>query len=226
MPVSDLLVLVTGTATEIGKTWAAARLATGLRAAGHPVAARKPVMSYAPGEEPTDAQVLAEATEDDELDICPSHRRYELAMAPPMAADALGRPPILIEDLVKELALPRTGIVLIEGVGGVRSPMAHDGDALSVAGRLHPDLLLLVAPAGLGAINDLLTSLDSIAYKWPVLVFLNRFDERDEIHRANLEWLRAALPIDIAVSIPEMVARVLPTPRNNLGASPPPLEVT
>ena len=223
---SDLLVLVTGTCTEIGKTWVVARLAEGLRASGRMVAARKPVMSFAPGDEPTDAQVLADATGEDELEVCAAHRRYELAMAPPMAADALGRSPILLDDLVAELAVPQEAVVLVEGVGGVRSPMAHDGDALGLADRVQPDLVVLVAPAGLGAINDVLTSLDSIAGRWPVLVFLNRFDERDEIHRRNLDWLRAASSSEIVVSVTDALAHILSAPRNNLGASVPRLEVT
>ena len=38
--------------------------------------------------------------------VCPPHRWYEVPMAPPMAADALGRPPFTIADLVAE-TLPR-----------------------------------------------------------------------------------------------------------------------
>lgn len=222
---SDLLVLVTGTATEIGKTWLAARAAEGLRQAGRPVIARKPVMSFAPEDDRTDAQILAAATGQDEMDVCPAHRRYEVAMAPPMAAEALGRSPILIDELVGELRLRGRGTVLVEGVGGVRSPMAHDGDAIALAQRLDPDLVLLVAPAGLGAINDVLTSLDSLGGRWPVLVFLNRFDDGDEIHRRNLQWLREAIAAEVTVDVSEVTERLLAAPRNNLGASVPPVEV-
>src|SRR5206468_1259236 len=87
------LVLVTGTGTGVGKTWVAARLLTELRAKGVHVAARKPVQSFAAGEGPTDAEMLAAATGEDLADVCPAHRWYERPLAPPMAADVLGRAP-------------------------------------------------------------------------------------------------------------------------------------
>ena len=92
-----------GTGTEVGKTWVAARLATVLRERGLRVAARKPAQSFEPGEGPTDAEVLGAATGEDPGTVCPHHRWYEAPMAPPMAADALGRPPIAIAELAGEI---------------------------------------------------------------------------------------------------------------------------
>ena len=40
-----------------------------------------------------DAAVLGAATGESPEEVCPPHRWYEVAMAPPMAAEALGRPP-------------------------------------------------------------------------------------------------------------------------------------
>ena len=213
----DAAVLVTGTATEIGKTWLTARVAEKLRARGIRVSARKPVMSFDPTDNETDAALLADATGEDEQSVCPPLRRYERALAPPMAADALGRPPIRIEDLVAELNLPQEATTLIEGVGGVRSPMAHDGDVLDLAGRLEIDLVVLVAPSALGAISDVLTSLDSIADRWPVIVFLNRFDPEDEVCRRNLEWLRSR-GITAAVDPAEVADHILGARASNLAA--------
>src|SRR5207248_10256147 len=103
----ERLVFVTGTGTEVGKTWVAARLADALRATGRTVAARKPAQSFAPTEAgSTDAEVLAAATGEAPETVCPRHRWYEVAMAPPMAADALGRPTIKIADLAAEVTFP------------------------------------------------------------------------------------------------------------------------
>ncbi|TDN77185.1 AAA domain-containing protein [Pseudonocardia autotrophica] len=52
------LILVTGTGTEVGKTWVTAALSRRLRAFGIEVAARKPAQSFTPGETATDAAVL------------------------------------------------------------------------------------------------------------------------------------------------------------------------
>jgi len=65
------LVVVTGSGTEVGKTWWTAAVASGLRARGVAVAARKPVQSYAPDDDATDAGVLAAATGVDPHTVCP-----------------------------------------------------------------------------------------------------------------------------------------------------------
>jgi dethiobiotin synthetase len=80
------------------------------------------------------------------------------------------------------------GVGLVEAAGGVRSPVAADGDAVALAGALHPERIVLVADAGLGTINGVRLSLAALA-GWPVTVVLNRFDPGDDLHRRNLEWL-------------------------------------
>lgn len=212
----DRLVVIGGTSTEVGKTWLAATLIRKLRANGHRVAVRKPVMSFASDDDPTDAQVLAAASGESEHVVCPAHRRYELAMAPPMAADALGRPSIGIADLVAELDLPPDGIALVEGVGGVRSPLAHDGDTRSLCEQLQPDIVVVVTPSGLGAINDVLTSVDALGVGTPLVVFFNHFDPTDDVHRRNLLWLRERERIRVAVTIDELTRHLEALP-NNLG---------
>lgn len=210
----DATVVVTGTATEIGKTWLTARVAEALRADGVDVAARKPVMSFDASDETNDARLLAAATGESETRVTPSHRRYELPMAPPMAADALGRPHIAIDELVAELDLPPSGVALIEGVGGVRSPLAHDGDTISLIERLEPDYVVVVGPAGLGAINDVLTTRDVLEKRWPLIVFLNRLDPSNDIHVRNLAWLRDRESVPLAVTprrVARCIAKLLPT---------------
>ena len=90
-------ILVTGTATEVGKTWFGSRVAAALRSGGRIVAARKPAQSFEPGTGPTDAEVLAAATGEPATTVCPAHRWYEVPMAPPMAASVLGRPEPTLE---------------------------------------------------------------------------------------------------------------------------------
>ena len=116
-------------------------------------------------------------------------------MAPPMAAEALGRPPFAIADLVHELRWPhdRVEVGLVETAGGVRSPLAADGDCLALCGVLEPDLVVLVADAGLGTINAVRLTVEAlVGVRAPVVVVLNRFDAADGLHERNLEWLRRA----------------------------------
>ena len=184
----DRLVVVLGTATEVGKTWVAARLVEGLRGDGRRVAVRKPVQSFEPGGA-TDAEVLAAASGEAAEEVCPPHRWYPLAMAPPMAVEALGVATFTISDLVGELTWPDgVEVGVVEGVGGVRSPIAADGDSTALAAALRPDVIVLVADAGLGTLNLVRLSAGALDHR-RLLVHLNRFDPDDDLHRRNREWL-------------------------------------
>jgi dethiobiotin synthetase len=189
------VVAVVGTGTDVGKTWVAARLLTDLRKAGLRVAARKPVQSFDPHDDPAglDAAVLAAATGELPEEVCPPHRWYEVPMAPPMAAESLGRPPFTIQDLMSELRWPADpdalDVGLVETAGGIRSPLAMDGDCLALCEALDPDVIVLVADAGLGTINALRLTLDVLGPLAALaVVVLNRFDPESDLHRRNLEW--------------------------------------
>lgn len=183
-------IVVAGTGTEIGKTWTAVKLIEHARARGLRVAARKPAQSYSSEDRTTDADLLAAASGEAAHEVCPAHRWYAVPMAPPMAADVLGRSRILLDELIAEMRLPdRADLTLIETAGGLCSPIAHDADNLKLIERLAPTRVLLVADAGLGTLNSVrlcLRALGAISTQ----VFLNRFDERSELHRRNAQWLR------------------------------------
>jgi len=112
-------------------------------------------------------------------------------MAPPMAADALGRNRFTLAQLVAELVwpAPAVDVGLVETAGGVRSPQTHDGDVVAVAGLLAPEIVLLVADAGLGTLNSVRLSVDALPKAVPVVVVLNRYDEGNDLHRRNRRWL-------------------------------------
>jgi dethiobiotin synthetase len=181
--------VIAGTGTEIGKTWVAVRLLQHARTLGLRVAARKPAQSYARGEGSTDAELLAAAANEDPHIVCPPHRWYPIPMAPPMAADALGLPPIKLEQLVAESAWPlNVELAVIETAGGLCSPIAHDADNLVLIEKLAPTRVILVADAGLGTLNAVRLCLRALAGR-PTTVFLNRFDAIIELHVRNREWL-------------------------------------
>jgi dethiobiotin synthetase len=210
----ERLVLVVGSGTEVGKTWVTCRLARVLRRRGLIVVARKPAQSYDAGDDlsDTDAALLAHATGDHPAAVCPQHRWYPVAMAPPMAAEALGRRPFTIADLVDELAWPAVvGVGLVEAAGGVRSPLAADGDAAALAGALRPDRVVLVADAGLGTINGVRLSMAALA-PWPVTVVLNRFDPADDLHVRNLEWLGGVDGFDVVTDAEDLVSPIVGWP--------------
>jgi len=210
----ERLVVVTGTATEIGKTYVGAATARELRSAGVSVRARKPAQSFEAGTpaSATDAGVLAASTGERPEDVCPPHRWLAVPMAPPMAADVLGTPPFTIADLVGELAWPDgIEVGLVEGVGGPRSPLADDGDTIDLADALDADHMVLVADAGLGTINAVRLSVAAIGRARPVTVVLNRYDEADDLHRRNREWLVKTDGLDVVCTGEEVAAAIKAT---------------
>lgn len=203
------LLVVTGTGTEIGKTWVSAHLARRLITDGLTVAVRKPAQSFAAEDLLTDAHVLAEASGDTPETVCPPHRWYPVPMAPPMAAAALGLPEPSLGDLVDEIGSgwPQTAtdVGLVEGAGGVASPQAVDGDTAELARLLDADGAVLVADAGLGTINLVRLAMAALS---PIrsVVFLNRYDDGDVLHRANREWLQSRDGFEVAVTVEELAA--------------------
>jgi dethiobiotin synthetase len=188
-------VFVSGTGTEVGKTWWTAATARELRAAGTHVAARKPVQSGDPGAL-TDADVLGDATGEAPATVCPPRRTYPLAWAPPMAARELGEPGFTTADLAGGIAWPAAvDVGLVEGVGGPRSPIADDGDNVDLALLLGPDLVVVVADAGLGTINAVRLSA-AVYAGFPVVVALNRFGP-DPLHQRNREHLTTVDGFDV-----------------------------
>ena len=242
----DRVVLVCGTGTEVGKTWVAATLLQELRRRGLSVAARKPAQSFDVDREAdligerTDAEVLGEASGERPEVVCLPARSYHRAMAPPMAAEALGLPPFTLGDLADELRWPEPAatVGLVESAGGVRSPLASDGDAVDLGRLLRPEVVLLVADAGLGTINGVRLSVGALRPLTDpptaddpgggparLLVALNRFDEDHDLHGRNLRWLVDRDGLEV-VTVPggaaHLADRVLEAPRRHSagGASP------
>jgi dethiobiotin synthetase len=196
------VVAVAGTGTDVGKTFVAAGVLRTLHKRGYAIAARKPVQSFSPGDASTDADELARATGADPTTVCPRHRWLPAPLAPPMAAEALGLPPFTVGELAAEVTanLPGHARVLVETAGGVRSPIAADGDCVDLVVALAPALVVLVADAGLGTINAIRLSTDALA-RQRVVVYLNRFDADCDLHRRNMDWLRARAGLHVVADV-------------------------
>ena len=202
----ERLVVVLGTATGVGKTLVSAQVLARLKAEGASVAARKPVQSFAPCDPETDADVLGRATGEAPQVVCPRHRWYAMAMAPPIAAAFLGIEPPSQDELLAELSWPAgpVDVGIVETVGGPRSPLAADGDSAALVAALDADVAVLVSHAALGAINAV--RLCAPAVPRPLVVFLNRFD-RTDVHDRNLRWLQAE-GFDVVTGVGDLARRV------------------
>lgn len=202
--------VVAGTGTEVGKTWVGAAVLRAARAGGHRVAARKPAQSFDAADTSTDADVLGGASGEPPEVVCPPHRHYELPMAPFMAAARLGRPPFVLDDLLHELRWPpATELGLLEGAGGLRSPITADGgDTLDLARAIGADAVVLVADAGLGTINSVRLAAAAL-HGLPTVLYLNRYVDDDPLHHDNRDWLERHLGLPLHVEPVALLGHLL-----------------
>jgi dethiobiotin synthetase len=205
----SVLTVVTGTGAEVGKTSVAAQTIRALVAAGCSVSASKPVQSYSHHGATTDADVLAAASGERPEEVCLPGRSYPVDMAPPMAAEHLGLPPVLLADLEREVAarwpLHPVDFGFVEGVGGVASPLAVNGDTAALARHLRPDLILLVARAEMGVINSVRLCHESLP-SLPIVTHLNRFDPKAGLHLLTQQWLSERDGFVVTTGVPDLVA--------------------
>jgi dethiobiotin synthetase len=161
-------IFVSGTGTDVGKTFLSAALIRYWRAAGHKVAAVKPVVS---GFDPATAQasdpgVLLAALGYPITDIdAMSPWRFAAPLSPDMAAAREGR--ALDFDAIVEFsrhAAKSADRVLIEGVGGIMVPLDERHTVLDWMSALRLPVLL-VAGSYLGTISHTLTALRVLAQR-------------------------------------------------------------
>ena len=158
---------ITGTDTEVGKTWVASMIVRCLVESGHRVGVYKPVASdcIVDGKKlvAEDALALWEAAGRPlSLDaVCP--QKFEAPLAAPLAARAEGR--TIDSKLLREgvsVWTDECDIVVVEGAGGLMSPVTEDEFVADLAADLgYP--LIVVAPNVLGVINQSLQTLITAA---------------------------------------------------------------
>lgn len=160
-------IFVTGAGTDVGKTFVACGLVAELRRRGHAVAAFKPLASgfdpaHAPASDPGALlTALGEPVSPANLDrIAPF--RYRAALAPDMAAAAEGKS-VDFNAVVafSHRAMEAADMVIIEGVGGVMSPITEHHTVLDWIAALNVPALL-VTGTYLGAQTHALTALAAL----------------------------------------------------------------
>ena len=158
---------VTGTDTEVGKTYVAAMIARALVEAGCRVGVYKPVASGCRREGGElisgDARALWEAAGRPGLldRVCP--QRFTAPLAPHLAAREEGKG--IDEQLLRtgiEYWQGRSEIVIVEGIGGLMSPLGEEDYVAELAEEFGFPLLV-VAKNSLGVINQTLQTLITAA---------------------------------------------------------------
>lgn len=203
---------IVGTNTEVGKTYVTALIARQLVAQGKKVGVYKPVASdcYDDGSEviSEDAMALWQAAGQPLTwqEVCP--QRFRAPLAPYLAAKEEGKEldPQLMRDGLKSWT-DGFDIILVEGAGGLMSPLTEQEYVADLAADFGFPLIL-VAPNVLGTINQTLQTLITASAFDEGLhvggVVLNHFQYLDDDPSVNSNWneiaKRTPTPLLVEVS--------------------------
>jgi dethiobiotin synthetase len=208
--VSAPILVITGTDTGVGKTVVSAGLAKALVARGVQTVAIKPVESgtddLTPHEE--DGALLARAT--GQTTPTRALTRLGAPVAPPVAAELEG---VELDDggwtrAVLEASMG-TDMVIVEGAGGLLSPLSWDRTLLDLATIWDADALV-VAPNRLGVISHTRLTLSALrdAGVTPHAVVLSECPTRDGSIVSNAESLRRLEPGLPIIELPRLPAPI------------------
>ena len=158
-------VFITGTSTEVGKTFIGVAIASALTQRNIKVIPRKPIESGCErnAEEliPADAVALKEAAayQGSLSEVCPY--RFEPPISPVRAAHLADK--ILTTEQLVSICMEGSeqGFLLVEGAGGFYSPLAENGLNADLAVALQLPVLL-VADDRLGVLSQVLLNVEAI----------------------------------------------------------------
>jgi len=191
-------VFITGTGTDVGKTFIGVAIAKALTEREIKVIPRKPIESgcTSSGDEliPGDATALKAAAkyEGSLSEICPY--RFEPPISPVRAAHLANK--VLTTEQLVSICLQGSeqGFTLVEGAGGFYSPLAENGLNADLAVALQLPVIL-VADDRLGVLSQVLLSVEAITIRGLHLcaVILNNLDTNNDEHMNNTADLREHL---------------------------------
>lgn len=157
---------ITGTDTDVGKTYVTALLVKTLRKAGFDVGYYKAAISGSPTAAESDAGFVNRFAGINEPEDMILSYLYQNAVSPHLAARIEGNP-VEKEVILKawERVTKAYPYVTMEGSGGIMCPIRHDEKAVyyleDIIRWLHLPVLV-VANAGLGTINHVVTTCEYI----------------------------------------------------------------
>jgi dethiobiotin synthetase len=193
-------IFVTGTGTEVGKTYVAAAIAAQLSAEGRRVAVFKPAVTGLDEEGEADHALLRRAAGSEQRDAEIAPYRYGPPMSPHLAAELAG------ERIEREVLLGTArraadgaDALVAEGVGGLLVPLSGDYLVRDLAADLALPLVVAASP-GLGTINHTLLTIEAAraAGLDIAAVVLTPWPERPSpIERSNRETIAALGEVEV-----------------------------
>ena len=197
-------VFVTGTDTEVGKTVLSAAICAAAVEKGIKVAAFKPVVTGlddpAPDPWPRDHDLLASVANAGQSadDVAP--HTYGPAVSPHLAQSLVDEsldPERLVG--LAEREAEKADALVVEGVGGLLVPLAHEYLVRDFAGELGLPLVIAARP-GLGTISHSLLTIEAaraVALRVQAVVLTPWPEDPDDMLRSNMETIErfAEIPV-------------------------------
>lgn len=200
-------IFITGTGTDVGKTYVTGLIVKKLKESGMNAAYYKAAMSGNERTEegmllPGDAQYVKTVSGIEQSLACMCPYVYEAAVSPHLASRIEGNP-VMLQEVVKgfEEVCRQYDYVTMEGSGGILCPICFDERELWLEDVIRELGLssLIVADAGLGTINSVVLTVEYMRAKGlPVKgIIFNRFHPRDRMEEDNLRMCehRTKLPV-------------------------------
>ncbi len=199
---SSRKLFITGTNTEVGKTFVTCEMLKHLVKSKKPIAAFKPIETgcnesdgvLQPNDSKRFYEILGKSLS---IDLINPYR-----FIPPISpnrAIRLAKKKITLNDYCKKLNLLNThDYILIEGAGGVCSPLSYDGLNIDFAKKVKMDSIL-VARDEIGVINNVILSINTfIKYKLNLkAIVLNRINIKQPCGMNNVKELGSFTKIPI-----------------------------
>ena len=204
---------ITGTGTDVGKTYVTALIVKCLKDAGLDAGYYKAAISGAEKDEEDgtlhagDALYVKEIAELSETQEELVSYIYEAAVSPHLAAQ-LDNNPIDFDVVEKDFrrALSQHEYITMEGSGGIICPLRWDKDQHVILDDLVLRLglgALIVADAGLGTINAAVLTVEHLrARNIPIRgIILNRFHDGDIMEEDNLDMVEALTGVKVVATV-------------------------
>ena len=200
-------IFITGTGTDVGKTYVTGLIVKKLKESGMNAAYYKAAMSGNERTEegmllPGDAQYVKTVSGIEQSLACMCPYVYEAAVSPHLASRIEGNP-VMLQEVMKgfEEVCRQYDYVTMEGSGGILCPICFDERELWLEDVIRELGLssLIVADAGLGTINSVVLTVEYMRAKGlPVKgIIFNRFHPGDRMEEDNLRMCehRTKLPV-------------------------------
>lgn len=179
-------IVITGTDTAVGKTYATAALAQAFVLRGSRVVVVKPVQTGVETGEPTDADEINRLVG---IPVAEEWQRLALPLAPETIAHETGADLTPVADLVERLRTVDADVVIVEGAGGVLVRLDKDGSTIADLAELWDAEVVVVTRDTLGTLNHTGLTVEHLQARGLEPVLMIGADTGNQLNRRELTRL-------------------------------------